>query len=171
MTCTYSHHTTHRRGRHVSDRWHRPPVHSTTEASPCCCSTPPPLLMQHTDAGFTKLIGCCTRAFATVDAGMLTAASSLVEVPLRLTPYDVQLVILPRTRLGMTTDGNVGVVANSRSLLTLMYIFGSCSHPSLSWTGHRTHSRRSIWHNSRLSDAIPTKSCPNSNITTSQRRP
>lgn len=27
--------------------------------------------MQHTDAGLTKIIGRCTRALATVDAGML----------------------------------------------------------------------------------------------------
>ena len=42
--------------------------------------------------------------------------------PLRHTPDDVQMVILPELRLGMTTESNVDVVANSRTLLTLIYI-------------------------------------------------
>lgn len=92
--------------------------------------------MQHTDAGFTDIIGRCTRAFATVDAGtlggfvwMLTAASSLVEDPSVSLAYDVQLAILPRIRLGMTTDGNVDVLANSRSLLTFDIYSGGAATP------------------------------------------
>lgn len=42
--------------------------------------------------------------------------------PLRLTTDDVQMVILPRIRIGMTTDGNVDMLANARTLLTLIYM-------------------------------------------------
>lgn len=54
--------------------------------------------------------------------------------PLRLTADDVQMVILPRIRIGMTTDGNVDKLANARTLLTLIYIQEGEPLSPLDWT-------------------------------------
>lgn len=102
---------------------------SNTQAWPFCSSTPPLLAMQHTDAGFTNIIGRCTRFLATVDAGtsdgcvLDDSCELLGREPLCCTSNDVQVVILPQMRLGMTTDGNVNMLVDFLARCSYGYIW------------------------------------------------